>query len=220
MRRAGLLGRRAAGCSTAPVGSSVVARTDDAPRVEEHAYEEALGRVTRQTSLYDGLDQRVFAAVSWQTWAFRQARVDAEARFMSLSRAEREARLAIEREEAARYTDFFLGFYTAQPSWNDLSAHDSIWRVELQPEGGPAIQPIEIRRIERPDANLVALYPYLTSFWVGYRIRFPAEDERGRSLFPVGSPRMTLRFASAVGKVEVTYSTVGYERPAPPPPLP
>lgn len=200
-------------CVPAPVGSTLAARPDDAPRVEDPVYYEFLNRYTRQGSVYDGLDQRLFAAVTWQAWPFRQQRVDAVARFLSLQPAERAAMIAQEQADARSYNDFFVGFYTNQTSWNDLQSRKSIWRIELQPEGGAAILPIQIERIDRPDPNVAALYPYLTPFWVGYRVRFPAEDERGRSLFPQGSPRMTVRFSSAVGRLELVFSLLGQERP-------
>jgi hypothetical protein len=193
----------ATGCSSVPVGSAPATRADEAPRVEDPAYEAALERATRTGTVYDGLEGRAFAAATRQTPAFRRARVEAVGRFLHLPPGEIAARLEAERIEAGRYHDFFVGFYTADRRWNDLDQRDSIWRVELE-AGGSTFLPLAVGRIERPDPNLVALYPYLTPFWVGYRIRFPAQDTSGAALVPADAP-VLLRIASAAGKLELAW---------------
>jgi hypothetical protein len=194
----------AAGCSSVPVvGSAPATRADDAPRVEDPAYAAALEQATRTGSVYDGLDLRVFGAATRQTPAFRRARVEVVARFLDLPEAERQARFEAERIDANRYLDFFVGFYTAERGWNELEQADSIWRIELE-AGGATYLPLSVQRIERPDANLVALYPYLTPFWVAYRIRFPALDSAGARLFAIDAPAL-LRFASSAGRLELRF---------------
>lgn len=203
----------AAGCATStPVGSAPATRADAAPRVGYPAYTEALERATRTGGVYDGLDLRVFGAATRQTLAFRRARVEAASRYLHLPEADTVARLEAERLEAGRYLDFFVGFYTVDRRWNDLGRRDSIWRIELD-AGGATFLPLSVERIERPDANLVALYPYLTPFWVAYLVRFPALDTTGAALFPADAS-VRLRFASAAGLLELPFGREG-QGPAP-----
>ena len=197
----------AAGCSSTPVGSAPASRADDAPLVQDARYTAALDRATRTGTIYEGLTQRAFGAGTRQTAEFRRARVLAEARYLHLAEAETTARLEAERLEAARHLDFFVGFYTAQRRWNDLERPGSIWRIELE-AGGATHLPLSVQRIERPDANLVALYPYLTPFWVAYRIRFASLDTAGTPLFPADAP-VLLRFASAAGKLDIRWDGDG-----------
>lgn len=188
-----------AACSNRP-GYSLSLRPDDAPRVRDASYYDVLERYTQYRQHYDGLDHRFFFAATWQSWAFRQRRVVATAEFLGLTPEEHEALLARERDEAARYVDFFVGLYTADRDWNTLSAKDSIWRVELDLGDGRILLPTSIQRLVRPDANTQALYAYLTPFWYGYRIRFSGTDEAGAPLLRPGAP-LRLRVTSAVGSV-------------------
>ena len=50
----------------------------------------------------------------------------------------------------------------------------------------------------------MALYPYLTPFWVAYRIRFPLLDPAGAPLFPADGP-LLLRLSSSVGRLEFRF---------------
>ena len=124
----------------------------------------------------------------------------ATAEFLSLPPSEVEARLAAERIEASEYVDVFLGFYTAESRWNDLSSPRTIWRLELDLPDGSTVLPLRVERVHRPTANLQALYGYLAPFWTAYRVRFPAAGADGRQVvLPGGELRM--RLTSAVGAV-------------------
>lgn len=196
-----------AACSTRP-GYTNAFMSSDAPRVEDPAYRENLERFTRWHTHYDELDARIFLAATWEAWPLRRARAAAISEVMALSPARSAALLAKEMGEARRYTDVFVGLYTADLHWNDVSSPDSIWEVHLEGVPGGAVQPIAIERYERPDANLRALYPYLSPFWVGYRVRFPA--------IPGTRPEtLVLRLASAVAQVEVRWDAADVEAPPP-----
>lgn len=193
-----------AACSNRP-GYALSQRPDDAPRVRDAGYYEILDRYTQYRAHYDGFDHRFFLAATWESWAFRQERVAATAEFLSLSPQERDEALARERAEAEAYVDFFLGLYTADMDWNDLSSSDTIWRVELELPGGVTVLPARIERIVRPDANQLALYNYLSPFWYGYRIRFPARDAAGTPLVEAGAP-LQLRVSSSVGRAVASFA--------------
>jgi hypothetical protein len=198
----------ACACSTRP-GYTNVMLANDEPQIENEAYQQNLERFTRWHSSYDSLDTRVFLAATWQSWPLRRSRVAAEADFRSLTRTQAAALLAKEIVEARTYTDVFLGIYTPKLEWNDLSSRRSIWHIEMESVPGGAVEPLEVERYERPDANLRALYPYLSPFWIGYRLRFPG---------PPPGPKPTalvLRLASAVAKVETTWELAGVEPPPP-----
>lgn len=187
----------AVGCSSLPP-TRLVHRSDDTPGVARPSYNRALDAATRYISHYEGLNQRFFLAATWESWPFRQQRVLATAGFLNLPEAEVQVAMERERAEAADWVDFFVGFYTADNSWNDLSSPTSIWRVEVQYPDGSTGTPTVLERVVRPNANLRALYPYLTPFWDAYRIRFP----RG-SLEKEGF--LTLRLSSSVGTAEARW---------------
>ena len=198
-------------CSNRP-GYALAQRPDDAPRVRDRGYYRVLERYTVYSSAYDGLDHRFFLAATWESWAFRQRRIAALADALDLPPDEVEAMRARERAEAAEFVDVFLGLYTAESRWNDLSSPRSIWRLVLEhPDGGTAI-PVHIERIVRPDANLQALYGYLSPFWVAYRVRFPGTDEHGRRFLRPGA-ELRMRLTSAVGEAVSTWSVLPEDLP-------
>jgi hypothetical protein len=192
-----------AACSNRP-GYALSQRPDDAPRVRDPAYYDLLDRYTSYHSHYDGLDQRFFLAATWESWAFRQGRVAALADFLNMPPGEVEATLLREKAEAAEFVDVFLGFYAADSRWNDLSSPRTIWRLELDLPDGETVLPVRVERIQRPTANVQALYGYLAPFWVAYRIRFPATDAEGRRAVVPGG-RLKMRITSAVGTAEPTW---------------
>ncbi len=204
-----------AGCGTSVTTGELphVLREDGAPRWRDPEYGATLKRYTKSGAVYDGFDQRVFATATWRAPAFRAAFLAAEAEMLVLGPAEREARRAQDDADGREFTELVLGFYTPQAEWNELATPNGVWRIELIARGGEPIAPIEIERTERPDVNTVALYPYLGPFWVAYRLRFPKDDAKGRTLIAPSAPDMTLRLVSAVGKVELTWSLVGEPGP-------
>ncbi|AKU90883.1 hypothetical protein [Vulgatibacter incomptus] len=192
-----------AGCSNVGMRPSI--SQPPAKLVDDKAYYEELERYTRYESVYQLFDARVFLAVTWQAWPFRKHRALATATFRGMSGPEREALLADEQADDANFVDFVVGFYVADPTWDDLASGKSIWTLELPREGEPPVRPISVERVSTPDANLRALYPYVNRFATVYRVRFPGADENGAPTIPPGSKQLVLRFVSAVANVEPSW---------------
>lgn len=205
-------------CSNRP-GYALSQRPDDAPRVRDPGYYDVLERYTAYESGYDGLDHRFYLAATWESWAFRQRRIAALASFLSLPPGEVEAMRLRERAEAAQFVDFFIGLYTAESRWNDLSSPRTIWRLELELPDGETVLPARVERILRPNANVQALYGYLTPFWAAYRVRFPATDADGRPVVREGGT-LQLRLTSAVGSAAPVWTVAPGDLPPPAAPPP
>lgn len=178
------------------------------PRSEEGQWKEERLRWTRKFELYDRLDSRAFAVVTYQSQAVRVARATRLAEWKGMPKAETEALLAQERAEGEKYDDFFLGFFVADPRQNNLNASESVWRVALLLGNGVQVRPEKIEQLP-DDVTLHALYPYLGDFYTPYRIRFPKKlvgDEPGA---------FVLRIAGAVGKLDVDWASEPID-PTPP----
>jgi hypothetical protein len=190
-----------AGCARVPptVG-------DPAPTLRdvdaERAYTQTLERYSDRGEIYAIFDTRLFAGATLQTLAFREARVRRQAAFEVLPPAKVEALLADERAQAAEFHEFFLGVHTNEPRHNDFDQRQSIWRLVLVTPGGE-VTPTLVQRIGRADLPMRAYYPYVGSFWVGYRVRFPRQFADGSSVIAEGVEKVTLRVASTLGQVEL-----------------
>ena len=201
LRVAALLGALASGCVTTPptVGSEPPTLKDEAA---EKAFQEVLARYTGRAEVYQGFDTRLFAAATFQTPAFREARVRRRAEFQHIPAPRVEEMLAEERTEAAQAHTFFLGVHTNDPKYDDFDRRNSIWRVALLTTAGEA-RPTSIRRIGRTNLDMQASYPYMGTFWVAYRVDFPTTFPDGTPVIPAGTEKVTLRLASTLGTADL-----------------
>lgn len=175
--------------------------------IPDPAYREGLSAFTRHQSLYQGLERRLIWAATLESLPFRRLKLEAFASIRRLTAAELSDLLAQEGREAEEFFDFFVGFFTESPSWNDLDASDSMWRTELLVDESTVVLPLEIQRIARPNPNVRALYPYLGSFSRAYRVRFPRKGEGGVPLVGPGATTLTLRVSSAVAHGHLSWPT-------------
>jgi hypothetical protein len=189
-----------------PLGQHEPPRLGDAPPEAaddkaEAKYQEILGRYSRHAELYSGVeggeDTRMFGAATYQALSFREARVERGGAFRVEPRDVIEQKLAAERDEAARYDDFYFGVHMVDYRYDDFDKHNSIWRIALV---GDVVEqtPILVQRQGRSTLDVRSLYPYMGDFWVAYRIRFDKLSQgRGEHL--------TLRLASSLGRIEMTF---------------
>jgi hypothetical protein len=154
--------------------------------------------------VYGGFDTRVFAAATYQTPTFREARLRRQAAFQSLPREWMGTTLDRELKETANMHEVVLGVHFNESRYEDLDSARSIWHIALVTSAGE-VTPLEVRRMGRGDLNLAAYYPYLDLFWVAYRLRFPKHLPSGGELAPPGTEWLTLRLASSLGKAEMNF---------------
>jgi hypothetical protein len=202
-RRLGLAGLLVAlaGCVSTPptLGDPAPVLKDER---QELIYQQVLERFTARDELYIGFDTVLFAAATLQTPAFREARIQRAATFKSLPRENSESLLAQELVEAQKTHEFFLGVHVYNYRYDDFDRPSSIWNMVLATPAGE-VKPVSVERLGRADMEMRAFYPYLGTFWVGYRVRFPTTFADGRAVIPPGTERVVLRMASALGKVEM-----------------
>lgn len=165
----------------------------------EGRYQDQLRRYSQRQELYaplaNGVDTRLFCATTFQAPSFREARVERQAIYQALTRAERDKLLAQEQADAQKYDDFMFGVQAVDYHFDDFDRPNSIWNIALVGEGVEE-KPASVERLGRASLDKRAYYPYLDDFWVAYRIRFPKLTQgRGSGL--------VLRLASTLGKVEL-----------------
>jgi hypothetical protein len=164
----------------------------------ERGYQAVLEQATRTAAIYDLLDAKAFLGATWQTPAFAEARVRREGAFKLWPPELLATRLEAERQRLEGVTEFFLGVQVNEPRFDDFGRPHSIWRLALEVDGGAQLEPLSIERLGRTSVELRSSYSFLESFWVGYRVRFPA-------VTPRPGQRLTLHLASAVGAAHLVY---------------
>lgn len=200
-RVAALLGALASGCVTTPpaVGSEPPALKDE---VAEAAYRDVLARYSGRGEIYQGFDTRLFAAATYQSPGFREARVRRRGEFQHIPEPRVEALLTEERAEATQVHTFFLGIHANDPLYDDFDRRNSIWRLAMLTPAGEA-RPLSVRRVGRTNLDLRAIYPYMGTFWVGYRVDFPVTFPDGTPVIPQGTEKVMLRVASTLGTADL-----------------
>ena len=170
----------------------------------ENEYQATLERYSDHAEIYEMFNTRLFTAMTYQSWRFREARVQRVALFQDLPKDVVENNLAAERAAFESFHEFFFGVHAASYRFDDFDRKDSIWRIALVTESGETT-PASVERIGRSNLNLRAIYPYLGDFWVAYRIRFPRATPSGAPTIPPGTNHFMLRLASTLGRAELHF---------------
>lgn len=164
----------------------------------EREYQLVLEKYSSSQGVYDNLDSKLFFHATWQSPAFVEARVHREGLFKSWPAAEFEKKLGEERARLTDATEFFFAVHANDYRFDDFDRPNTMWRMVLV-VGDEELAPVSVERLGRSNTEMRSYYSYLESFWVGYRVRFPA-----RSL--VAGKTFRLKLASALGQAELPYT--------------
>lgn len=165
---------------------------------EEAAYQRVLERYTTSKGVYDNLDTKVFFQATWQSPAFAEARIRREGSFKSWPPQELDQKLTFERARVADATEFFFAVHANDYHFDDFEKTNSMWRMVLV-VGTDELPPVLVERLGRTTTEMRSYYSYMESFWVGYRVRFPARTFNSGQV-------IHLKLASALGKAELPFT--------------
>jgi hypothetical protein len=208
-RAALLLALAAAGCAGAPPAIGEPGAELPDPRAEAQ-YQAALRKVTEHREVYSGIDTQLFAAATYQSTDFREARTRRQAAFQTWPEPKLEDALVRERADAAQVHEVVFGVSIVDRRFDDFDSRSSIWRLSLSSDQGE-VTPVAIRRVGRANQDLRAYYPYLGDFWTMYTARFPI-SVGGRPLVGPSTKALIFRMSSTLGQVEMAF-------PVTPPPV-
>ena len=162
-------------------------------------------RWTRHDYAQNGVDKSLEVWATYKSWDFREGYIAAYATVYNLSDAERTKLREAQHEAYQQAFEFHVTAQSSNYDWNDLEKTSSPWRVSLLDAVGHEL-PAERVRVEKlPDAYEREFFPGKTPFTKTYSIRFtpPADG----SFSGVRSGTLTLRFASPVGRIDLTWKT-------------
>jgi hypothetical protein len=162
----------------------------------EGPYGKALARATRKATLYNGLETRAFVRATYLSPEFIAAQAAELSRLRAEPPAEAAQRLARMLDEN-KMPSFFVAVHTPFKDWNDWQEPTSVWRLAVDAGHGQIDKP-KVTRVDRPDAEILSLYPYLDVYSVGYVLHFTGD--------PQPAPAQTLAggvMASALGQVQL-----------------
>ena len=164
----------------------------------ERAYQVVLEKHTSGKGVYDNLDTKLFFQATGQAAAFADARVRREGLFKAWPAAELDKKLTEERTRLTDATEFFFAVHANDYRFDDFDKANTMWRMVLV-VGDEELPPVLVERLGRTNTEMRSYYSYMESFWVGYRVRFPARTLTAGQSFK-------LKLASALGQAELPYT--------------
>jgi hypothetical protein len=123
----------------------------------------------------------------------------------SLSEADRSMLRAAEKDAFHKAYEFHVTAQSANYKWNDLEKSSSPWKITLLDALGHELPPeMATIRVEKvPEPYELEFFPAKTPFSKTYKVRFtPAANS---DFAGIKSGSITLRIASPIGRVELTW---------------
>lgn len=179
------------------------------PGINQGEWATVRNATTRRALLYDQFQQRAIVTATYLSPAVREARASRLSEWLGWTQQELDARLKAEADEAAKYDDFLLAFFTPDRKSNDLDSKESVWRLALRLDTSDEVITHDATAVD-VNATVANLFPYVSSFDTVYRVRFNRVPGG-----PLADRRFTLEIASALGKMELNFGdgAIGPQRP-------
>jgi hypothetical protein len=109
------------------------------------------------------------------------------------------------RSAGDRWVEVVIEMVTSNWRWNDLTSPRSVWTLTLADDAGHVAEVAEVASVQEKPDTLQALYPPVTPFTRGWRVRFPRVLSDGTLLLGPNTRALTLRFAGALGSAELRW---------------
>jgi len=152
---------------------------------------------TRDITAHSQLETKFYLSATYRSPEFNEAFLKEQARVRQWPEDWARKQGEIWRQVSADYREFLLYAYTSDMEANDFAARNSIWAVFLLDGKGNRIEPLEIRAVERINAELEAFFPFVNKYYgKGYIVRFPVF---------VSEPEVRLVFSSVLGRVDLVW---------------
>jgi hypothetical protein len=176
-------------------------------------YDEVLKRWTRHAKVYDKLDTKLFCYATFHSPEFRKAFLLHHEHIYGRG-SDEARRLSLAQEGAEENLEFFFSAYTPDPHWNDFDSSSSIWQITLEGDDPNARVEGTISKL-KINANLRAIYPYISDFAKVYAMRFPTVTDDGRPILTGQTKHMILRIVSAIGQAQMSWEFRPVSAPGP-----
>jgi hypothetical protein len=164
-------------------------------------YLSALGSSTQHKTVYAEFETRARIVATYKSATFINAFRDEYARIYHLTQGDERAEKNMLGRVEKGFEEFL--FYASLPDEdaNDFAREDSIWDTFLLSETNERIYPDEIREVTAITPIITKFFPYVNPYYGKfYSVKFTC-PEKG-----IGeSRRLTLVFASVLGRVELTW---------------
>lgn len=183
-------------------------RLETGPRaLTPEDYEEVYEAWTRSADDFQwgGLNDVLRVTATFESWEFRWGYVVRYASDHALEGETRNRLLRASLDDSQEHHRFFITISGEVFEEQNLTSARSAWRVVLVDESGQQMEPLAIERVRRPSAAERTYFPTISSHRQAFRLIFPARREDGSPVIPADAAAVTLRFAGALGQLDVRW---------------
>ncbi|HUU01609.1 MAG TPA: hypothetical protein VM425_09230 [Myxococcota bacterium] len=102
--------------------------------------------------------------------------------------------------------EFFVFADIPREEWNNLDEKDAVWRMTLW--GGTnqlGVLPLSIHKFRGRGPNLMAFFPFSSTFGKSYLVIFPLDQTNGKPVIDPDVGSLTIKMASAFGSVSLAW---------------
>lgn len=189
-------------------------------------YVEVYQRWTRHGVVrHDIADEALEAWATFKGWDFREAYVEHYAGVYNLSETDKAALRAAQLETFRDSFEFHVAAQSSNYKWNDLEKRNTAWRVTLVDGLGHELAAESVKLEKLPEPYELEFFPAKGPFTRTYAIRFvkPAaataatqddgkdsgKDGKDGAFIGAATGSLTLRIASPIGRLELTWQAAG-----------
>jgi hypothetical protein len=164
-------------------------------------------RVARRASVRHDWDTALDAVVVLATPELRASYVRMVAGMRALSDTDR-ARLAEQqRSDGEHFVELWVSMQTSRWEWNDLGSSHSLWTITLRDGEGRSLEAIERNQLPQKPIELGELFPGVSPFTLGWRVRFPTTFADGTPVLRADLRQLSARFAGPLGQSDVVWQS-------------
>ncbi|MEM9188939.1 MAG: hypothetical protein AAGF12_07170 [Myxococcota bacterium] len=142
---------------------------------------------------------------TFQSWEQRWAYVVRYAHDHSLRTEARADMLRATLDDAAENHRFFVTLVGNNLRESDLTSARAAWRVLMVDERGNTTVPVEIEKVDRPDAATRTYFPSVSPHRIAFRVVFPVARADGSRTIPNNAEFILLRFTGAQGTIDLRW---------------
>ena len=175
----------------------------------QRAYSRALRRWTQEIRLYDKWETSLLMRAVYKGEPFRRAWSHEYSRRYLLPQEDFALLLQRELEDASRFHEVLFAAWANDSLQGDFVGTDPPWKIRLVGDGGRTVEPLVLRRIRKPNTQLLRLYPFITAHDRVFEAKFPVLGPDGMLLVTPDSRELKLQVAGVVNRGELIWDLKG-----------
>ena len=173
------------------------------------AYTRALRRWTQEIRLYDKWETSLLMKAVYKSEPFRRAWSHEYARRYVLPQEDYALLLQRELEDESRFHEILFAAWANDSLQGDFVGDDPPWKLRLVGDDGRTVEPLVLRRVRKPNTQMLRMYPIITPHDRVFVAKFPVLGPDGMLLVTPESREIKLQVAGVVHRGELVWDLKG-----------